>query len=56
MPSSAEHMPNEVIRYIRLAEEAGFAFACLADHYHPWLEHQDQDPFIWSIIGGIAQA
>jgi coenzyme F420-dependent glucose-6-phosphate dehydrogenase len=53
--SSEEHMPNDVIRYIRLAEKAGFAFACLADHYHPWMERQDQSPFIWSIIGGIAQ-
>jgi coenzyme F420-dependent glucose-6-phosphate dehydrogenase len=54
--SSEEHAPNDVIRYMRLAEEAGFAFACLADHNHPWVEDQDQSPFIWSIIGGIAQA
>jgi G6PDH family F420-dependent oxidoreductase len=53
--SSEEHMPNDVIRYMQLAEKAGFAFACLADHYHPWVERQDQSPFIWSIIGGIAQ-
>lgn len=54
--SSAEHRPNDVIRYMRLAEKAGFAFACLADHYHPWAERQPESPFIWSIIGGIAQA
>jgi coenzyme F420-dependent glucose-6-phosphate dehydrogenase len=53
--SSEEHMPNDVIRYMRLAEKAGFAFACLADHYHPWVGRQDQSPFIWSIAGGIAQ-
>lgn len=54
--SSEEHAPNDLIRYVRLAEEAGFAFAFLADHYHPWVEQQGQSPFIWSIIGGIAHA
>jgi G6PDH family F420-dependent oxidoreductase len=54
--SSEAHAPNDVIRYMRLAEEAGFAFACLTDHYHPWVEQQGQNPFIWSIIGGIAHA
>jgi coenzyme F420-dependent glucose-6-phosphate dehydrogenase len=52
--SSEEHAPNDVIRYMRLAEEVGFTFACLADHDHPWVEDEDQSPFIWSIIGGIA--
>jgi coenzyme F420-dependent glucose-6-phosphate dehydrogenase len=54
--SSEAHAPNDLIRYMRLAEDAGFAFACLADYYHPWMEQQGQNPFIWSIIGGIAQA
>ena len=54
--SSEAHAPNDVIRYMRLAEEAGFAFACLTDHYHPWVEQQGPNPFIWSIIGGIAHA
>ena len=54
--SSEAHAPNDVIRYMQLAEEAGFAFASLADHSHPWVEQQGQSPFIWSIIGGIAHA
>jgi coenzyme F420-dependent glucose-6-phosphate dehydrogenase len=53
---SDEHTPDELIRYVRLAEDAGFAFAFLADHYHPWVGQQVQSPFIWSILGGIAQA
>jgi hypothetical protein len=35
---SEEHAPNDSIRYMRLAKEAGFAFAFLADHVHPWVE------------------
>jgi coenzyme F420-dependent glucose-6-phosphate dehydrogenase len=50
------YAPNDVIRYMQLAEEAGFAFALLADHNQPWVEQQGQSPFIWSVIGGIAHA
>ncbi len=30
--SSEEHAPNDLVRYMQLAEEAGFAF--LADHFY----------------------
>ena len=50
------HAPNDLVRCARLAEEAGFTFAFLADHLHPWSEEQENAPFLWSIIGGIAQA
>jgi coenzyme F420-dependent glucose-6-phosphate dehydrogenase len=50
------HVPNDLVRYARLAEEAGFTFAFLSDHLHPWLEEQGRSPFLWSIVGGIAQA
>jgi coenzyme F420-dependent glucose-6-phosphate dehydrogenase len=32
--SSEEHAPNDLVRYMQLAEEAGFAFAFLADHFY----------------------
>src|ERR1051325_5930108 len=28
----------------------------ISDHFHPWVEEQGQSPFVWSVIGGIAQA
>ena len=54
--SSEEHHPNDLVRHARLAEEAGFGFALISDHYHPWVEQQGHSPFVWSVIGGIAQA
>jgi coenzyme F420-dependent glucose-6-phosphate dehydrogenase len=54
--SSEEHGPNELVRNARAAEEAGFAFATVSDHFHPWTDRQGQSPFVWSVIGGVAQA
>lgn len=53
--SSEEQKPAELIRHAEMAEESGFAFALISDHYHPWLDKQGQSPFVWSVIGGIAQ-
>jgi coenzyme F420-dependent glucose-6-phosphate dehydrogenase len=54
--SCEEHAPRELVRNARLAEEAGFEFALISDHYHPWIERQGQSPFVWAVIGGIAEA
>jgi coenzyme F420-dependent glucose-6-phosphate dehydrogenase len=54
--SSEEHAPNDLVRYARRAEESGFTFAFISDHYHPWIDRQGHSPFVWSVIGGIAQA
>jgi coenzyme F420-dependent glucose-6-phosphate dehydrogenase len=54
--SSEEHTPKDLVRYARRAEEVGFAFALISDHYHPWIDRQGHSPFVWSVIGGIAQA
>lgn len=53
--SSEEHSPADLIRYARLAEQIGFDFALISDHYHPWISRQGQSSFVWSVIGGIAQ-
>ena len=29
------------------AEQAGFAFARISDHFHPWVDAQGQSPFVW---------
>lgn len=53
--SSEEHRPNDMVEHARLAEQAGFTYALISDHFHPWLDSQGQAPFVWSVIGGIAQ-
>jgi len=54
--SCEEHQPNDLVRYARVAEESGLGFALISDHFHPWIDEQGQSPFVWSVIGGIAQA
>lgn len=50
-----EHGPRELVCNARQAEDAGFAFAMISDHYHPWTSTQGQSPFVWGVIGGISQ-
>ncbi|HEY7911853.1 MAG TPA: TIGR03557 family F420-dependent LLM class oxidoreductase [Blastocatellia bacterium] len=54
--SSEEHRPNDLVRHASLAEQAGFTFALISDHFHPWIDRQGQSPFVWNVIGAIAQA
>ena len=52
--SSEEHAPLDLVRNATRAEEAGFGFSLISDHYHPWIDRQGQNPFVWSVIGAIA--
>ena len=54
--SSEEQSPVDLVRYAQMAEESGFEFGLISDHYHPWTDRQGQSPFVWSVIGAIAQA
>jgi coenzyme F420-dependent glucose-6-phosphate dehydrogenase len=54
--SSEEHPPHNLIANARRAEEAGFEFALISDHYHPWIDRQGQSSFVWSVIGAVSQA
>ena len=54
--SSEEHPANDLVGYARRAEEAGFAYAVISDHFHPWTHRQGQSPFVWSVLGAIAQS
>ena len=46
--------PKDLVRYGELAEKAGFDFAVISDHFHPWLEEQGESPFAWSVLGAVA--
>ena len=54
--SSEEHPPNDLVRFAQRAEETGFTFAAISDHFHPWVDQQGHAPFVWSVLGGIAHA
>ena len=52
--SSEEHPPLDLVADAAHAEELGFSFAMISDHFHPWIDAQGHSPFVWSVIGGIA--
>ena len=54
--SSEEHEPRRLVENARAAEDTGFEFALISDHYHPWIDAQGHSPFVWSVLGGIANA
>jgi coenzyme F420-dependent glucose-6-phosphate dehydrogenase len=54
--SSEEHGPRDLVRNARRAEEAGFTFALISDHFHPWIERHPHSPFVWGVLGAIAEA
>jgi G6PDH family F420-dependent oxidoreductase len=53
--SSEELTPRGLIDAARDAETAGFPFAMISDHFHPWIDRQGESPFVWAVIGGIAE-
>src|SRR4051794_8548079 len=51
-----EHGPAALVRNAVRAEQAGFAFAAISDHFFPWLEEQGHSPFAWTVLGAVANA
>ena len=48
--------PRELVGYARRAEEVGFDFEVMSDHYFPWLSAQGHAPYAWSVLGAVAEA
>jgi coenzyme F420-dependent glucose-6-phosphate dehydrogenase len=53
--SSEEHSPNRLVDNAKRAEEVGFTFSLISDHYHPWVDAQGHSAFVWAVLGGIAR-
>jgi coenzyme F420-dependent glucose-6-phosphate dehydrogenase len=53
--SSEEHNPSDLVAYAQRAEAVGFDFVSISDHFHPWVTAQGHSPFVWSVLGAIAQ-
>ena len=54
--SSEEHDPATLVEQARMAEDHGFDFVSISDHYHPWVSEQGHSPFVWSVLGALSQA
>lgn len=54
--SHEQFKPSELLKYVQLAEQAGFTHALSSDHFHPWTEQQGQSGFAWSWLGAAMQA
>ena len=54
--SCEELQPPELVRWATRAEQAGFDFLTISDHFHPWTRAQGSSPFVWGVLGAIAQA
>lgn len=54
--SSEEHDPKALVENAARAEQVGFTFAGVSDHFHPWTDSQGHSPMVWPVIGGIANA
>jgi coenzyme F420-dependent glucose-6-phosphate dehydrogenase len=54
--SHEQFSPSELLRYVQLAEQAGFSHALSSDHFHPWGEAQGQSGFAWAWLGAAMQA
>jgi len=48
--------PDQLVKDVQRAEQAGFDFSVISDHYQPWLESQGHSGYAWAILGAAAQA
>ena len=46
--------PRELVRQAVRAEEAGFDFVEVSDHFLPWLPEHGHSPFAWSVLAAAA--
>ena len=53
--SSEEHTPRRLVELAAEAEQHGFDFVSISDHFHPWIDAQGHSPFVWAVLGGIAE-
>lgn len=54
--ATEEHGPDDLVENAARVEETGFGYALISDHFHPWTSSQGNTPFVWSTLGGIAEA
>ncbi|MFI7673731.1 TIGR03557 family F420-dependent LLM class oxidoreductase [Actinophytocola sp. NPDC049390] len=48
--------PRALVRHAHEAEQAGFDFEVMSDHYFPWLDEQGHAPNAWATLGAVTQS
>ena len=54
--SHEQFKPSDLLRWVQLAEQAGFTQVLSSDHFHPWSDQQGESGFAWSWLGAAMQA
>ncbi|WAE73336.1 TIGR03557 family F420-dependent LLM class oxidoreductase [Streptomonospora nanhaiensis] len=47
--------PREIVEQAVRAEQAGFDFVEVSDHFHPWLYSHGHSGFVWSMLAAVAE-
>lgn len=47
--------PEELVRHAVLAEQAGFDFIVVSEHFHPWVDDKSASGYAYATIGAMAQ-
>ena len=45
--SSEGALTVELVANAQRAEDAGFSYVLISDHFHPWVNAQGHSPFVW---------
>jgi G6PDH family F420-dependent oxidoreductase len=53
--SSEQFPPDDLVQMAKRAEEHGFTYAFISDHFHPWISRQGHSAFVWAVLGAIAR-
>jgi G6PDH family F420-dependent oxidoreductase len=48
-----EHSASNLVRHGAMAEEVGFSFLFVSDHFHPWNRQQGHGSSVWPVLGSL---
>jgi coenzyme F420-dependent glucose-6-phosphate dehydrogenase len=54
--SHEQFKPSELLKYVALAEQAGFTAINCSDHFHPWSKRQGECGFAFAWLGASMQS
>ena len=54
--SHEQFKPSVLLKYIQMAERAGFTAGSSSDHFKPWNDRQGESGFSWAWLGAAMQA
>ncbi len=54
--SHEQFAPSQLLKYVQMAEVAGFTAGSSSDHFHPWSDRQGQSGFSWAWLGAAMQS